>query len=203
MPAVEAELQVGRQGALEMEMTVRGGVLEAEDAGVEGLTRTGGEAVLHKMAIGGEGGAFEDGVAPVGGIVEEGMADVAHVGADLVRAAGLEDTFDQRGVAIALEDVPVGDSMLAALLVVGDAILMGIYAHDAAVLGGAAEVADDGAAVVVEVAPDEGVVAALDGVLEELLGEEGLSLLVLGDEEEPGGVFVDAVDEIGGGLLST
>ena len=173
-----------------MHVLVGGGVFEAEDEGVEGLPGQELEAVHDVLLVLGEGGAFEYLVAAIGGVVEEGMADMAHVGTDLVGAAGLEDAFYEGDIAEALFDAPVGDGVLADLGVVVDG-------HDAAVFLGAGEIADDGAGVFVEVAPDEGVVFALDGVIEELLGEVGLGLFVLGEEEESGGVFVDTVAEIG------
>ena len=116
-------------------------------------------------------------IASGGGSVEEGVPDVAHVGAYLVRAAGFEDALDEGDVAETFQHMPVGDSMFAPVGVGGDM-------DNTAVGGEALEVAFDGAVVVVEVAPDEGLVFALDGVVKELFGKEGLGLLCLGNKHE-------------------
>ena len=179
------------QRLLEMHVAARGGMLETQDAGMQRLARTEGETVFDELFVLAEGGPLEDDVAPIGGIAEEGVPDVFHVGTDLVRAACLEDALDEGDVAETLEDMPVGDSMFAAVGVGGDM-------HDAAVGRVPLEVADNGAVVFVEIAPDEGLVFALDGVVEKLFGQDDLRLLGLGYEEESGGVFVDAVDEEGG-----
>ena len=113
-----------------------------------------------------------------------------HVGADLMGATRLEHTLYQRGIAETLNDTPVGDSVFAHFGVI-------IYGHDAAVFLRACDVALHGARVLIEVAPDKGGVFALGGVVEELLGEHHLRGLVLGDEQQSGGVLFDAVDEVG------
>ena len=163
--------------ALEMEMLMGGGVLKAEDEGMECLTRHEAEAVFDKLLVAREGGAFEDAVATIGGIVEEGVSEVLHVGTYLMGAACLQDAFHEGDVAETLQDMPVCDGVLAAVGVIR-------HVHDATILRGALKVAHNGARVLIEAAPDEGVVLALDGVLEELLGEDGLGIFVLGDEEQ-------------------
>ena len=105
------------------------------------------------------------------------MAYVAHVGTDLVGTACLEDAFHLCHVAETFHYVPVGDCIFASLGVVGDV-------HDAAVLRRAFQIADNSAVVFVEIAPDQGGVFALGGVVEELFGQYGLCLLVLGDEQK-------------------
>ena len=168
-------------------------MVEGEGLGVERLAGAGGKAVGDELAVFGEGGAFEDLVAAVVGVVEEGVADVLEVGADLVGAPGFEDALDDVDVGEAFEDAPVGDGGLA-VGAVGEAC------HDFAVAEVAPDVPGDGAGVGVEVAPAYGDVAAGGGFVEELGGEAGFCLLGFGDDEEPGGVFVDAVDEPGTGV---
>src|SRR4051812_1405765 len=53
--------------------------------------------------------------AAIDRIADQRMADVLEVHADLVRAAGLEATFDERGAAEALEDAIGGAGGLAAM----------------------------------------------------------------------------------------
>ena len=73
--------------------------------------------------------------------------------------------------------------------------------HLLPVFRAAADVPGDGPFVLVEIAPDEGDVAALDRVVEELFGQPGMGLFVLGDHEEPRSVLVDAVNQPGAVLL--
>ena len=72
----------------------------------------------------------------------------------------------------------------------------GINSHAAAVALAAPDIAHNGAFVLVKIAPNQGIIAAVDGVVEELLGECGLRGFVLGDNHQAGGVLVDAVYEI-------
>ena len=67
--------------------------------------------------------------------------------------------------------------------------------HLLPILGTAADVARDGPFVLVEIAPHQSHVAALDRVVEELFGQPRVGLLVLGDHQQPRGVLVDAVHQ--------
>ena len=69
-PAFDEGGHVGGEGRVEVHPLPRGGMLEAERLGVEGLPGTGGETVLHELLVFREGGAFQDGVAAVFGVVE-------------------------------------------------------------------------------------------------------------------------------------
>lgn len=175
-PTVETGGKVVGQGALEVEVLASAGVLKAEDAGVESLARQNGEAVVYKLAVATEGGALEDGIAAVGGVVEERVAYVAHVGSYLVGATGLENTFDEGDVAEAFQHMPMGDGMFSVLGVTD--------IHRAPVAGRARQIAHYGAVIAIKVAPYQSVIFALDGMVEELLGEEHLRLFILGDQEK-------------------
>ena len=119
--------------------------------------------------------------------------------ADLVRPAGLELAFDNGDVAVAFEDAVVGDGPFALFRVV-------VVAEAEAVVGVAADVALERAAVLLDVAPYDGDVLALDRVDEELTGELELGLVVLGDNQQSARVLVDAVHQhahalVGAGLV--
>ena len=82
-----------------MQVLPGGGLVETENEGVECLAWQQSKVVFDKLLVARESGAFQNAVASVGCIVKEGMAYVAHVGADLVSAAGFKDAFHQRHVA--------------------------------------------------------------------------------------------------------
>ena len=54
--------------------------------------------------------------APIDGVADQRMADVLEMHADLVRAAGLQPAFDERGVAETLDDAVGGARRLAAVV---------------------------------------------------------------------------------------
>ena len=115
------------------------------------------------------------------------MADVLRVDTDLVGATGLQTVFVQGHVTETFQHFPVGDGVFAVVAV-------GIDGHLAAVAGATPDVALDGAFVFLEVAPNQGIVTAVDAVYEELVGQHGLCGLVLGHDHQACGVLVDAVD---------
>ena len=188
-PAVEQGGHVGGERGGEEHFLTGAGVDEAEGAGVERLAGADFEAVVDELFIGAGGVAAENLVAAVAGVGEERMADVAHVGADLVGAAGLEDAFHQRHVGEGFEDLIVGDGVFP---------LVGIgreNGHLEAILGVAADVPLDSADGGVGDAPYQRAVFALGGFVEELTAEVSLGVGGLGHDEEPGGVLVDAVHQ--------
>src|SRR5688572_13949379 len=86
--AVDQALHVARQRRLPRQRLLRLRVNEAELGRMQRLAREG-DAVAR--------------AAPVGHVADERMANVLEVHADLVRAAGFETAFDQRGAPIAFE----------------------------------------------------------------------------------------------------
>ena len=78
-----------------MQMLAGGGMIKPQYLGVEGLAWQCSESVLYKLFVACKGGAFQDAVTTVGGIVEEGMSYMAHMGADLMCAAGLKADADK------------------------------------------------------------------------------------------------------------
>ena len=108
--------------------------------------------------------------------------------ADLVGAAGFKLALDEGDVAEPFHHSVVGDGMFA-LFTVGE------DGHYEAVARVAAHVPDDGAFVLFEVAPHEGAVLAVNGVVEEVGGQLDLRLLRLGHDQNAGGVLVDTVQQ--------
>lgn len=139
--------------------------------------------------------SFQYLVAAVALVVEEDVADVLHVHAYLVGASGFEDALDEGDVAEAFEYAVVGDGMLS--------FAIGQDSHLHAVARVAADVARDGSFVLFDVAPHQGTVAALRSLMEELVAQVGLGVGGLGDDEQAGGVLVDAMDETTWGSLAS
>jgi len=52
-PFLDERLHVGGDGAVEIHLFARGGMLEAEGLGVQRLSRTDGEAVVDELVVGG------------------------------------------------------------------------------------------------------------------------------------------------------
>ena len=163
-------------------------MFEAQQAGVQRVARHHREAVFDELPVFGEGRALEDAVAAVAFVVEQRVPDPRHVDADLVGAPRFETALHEGYVTIAFQHLPVRHGVLA----VGP---VGEDEHLLPILGTAADVARDGPLVLVEIAPHQSHVAALDRVVEELFGQPRVGLLVLGDHQQPRGVLVDAVHQ--------
>ena len=166
---------------------MRGGVLEPERLGMERVTRHQGETILDELPVLGERGALEDAVAAVTLVVEQRMTLPRHVDANLVGTARFETAFDERDVVITFQHAPMGHGMLAVGTVLEDV-------HFLPLARTAAYVARDSPLVLGEIAPHEGDIAAINRVVEKLLGQPCVGLLVLGDDQQSRSVLVDAVD---------
>ena len=160
---------------------------EAYRPGVKGLAWQNFETVVYELSVTCVESAFQDTVSSVQRVVEQRVSYVIHVYADLVRAAGLQTAFDYGHVSESLYDLPVGDGVLSR------AVLHDLEAEP--VVGIPAYIAGYGAGVLLHVAPDYGSIFSLYGVDEELPGQIGLGIVVLGYQQGPGGVLVDAVYE--------
>ena len=162
---------------------------EAEGLGVERLAGAELEAVLHKRLVGGRPLASQDLAPAVALVAEQRVADALHVGADLVGAARLQDALHERGVAKPLHHAPVGHRRLAHSRAGSKGL------HPQAVLGVAPDVALYAPRVALHVAPHQGVVLPVCGLVVELLAQRGLGLGSLGHHEQPARVLVDAVHQ--------
>ena len=117
------------------------------------------------------------------------MTNMLHVCTDLVRAACLENTLNERHIAITFYHAPMGDGRLAYARV-------GRHdRHAQAVFRVACNVAFNASLVFGEIAPHQRVVATVCGLVEELQSETGLRLRGLCHDEQTAGVFVYAVNE--------
>jgi len=157
-----------------------------ECLGVEGLSWAEVEAVVDELSVSCGGVAFEYEVAAVAWVVEEWVSDVFHVCADLVCASGFEGAFGEGGVGEAFEDAVVCDGGFAFVAVGEDGHLL-------AVAGVSADMSFD-ASFVGQVSPNEGLVGAGGAFAIELFAESGFGGGVFGDDEQAGGVFVEAMD---------
>ena len=98
-------LEVAGKLTVKEHLFARHGMNEAQRLSVECLTGAEREAVLDELLVAGELVTPKDLVATIACISEEWVPDVAHVGADLVRAVRLESAFDPADVGQLLEEV--------------------------------------------------------------------------------------------------
>lgn len=169
------------------------GLGQLEAFGVEGeaghdrtfFAGTGGDVVAFEFAE--EDGAGE---GVVEGVDEQGEADGLEVDADLVGFAGLGEAAEEGGAFELPFDFPGGQ---------GGASMAG-DAHAELVGGVRADGGVDGAGGAAGASFDEGEVLLLDGVVLELVGEVALGGGVEGEEQDAGGVLVEAVDDADAGV---
>ena len=157
---------------------------------MERLARQEAKTIVDKLLIFREGGTFKDLVASIGSIVEERMTNMLHMGSDLMRAACLQHTFDKRDITKRFDNTPMRDGIFSPFGIVSNM-------HHPTVMGRTFKIAYNGTLVLVKAAPNQGVVLTLDGVVEELLGQDNLRILVLGNKKEPRSVLVYTVYQIG------
>ena len=93
------------------------------------------------------------------------MTDVLHVGTDLMGTSRLEHTLHQRHIAVALHHLIVSNSGLTGFRVGREDL------HPQTVLRVAPDVALYPTLVLHEVAPHQGVVTAMGGLVKELLAQ--------------------------------
>ena len=169
---MEEVIKAAGHGGLEAYFAIRLGVDEGEVGGVEG------------EAVGGfVGGAVE-------GVGEDGVGVGFELYANLVFSAGVEFAAEVGDFLFGV-DVHGGvgeDGEFALADVLGDVDLAGEGVFEQQVFEFSFGFSGD--------AVDDGVVAAGDGVLEELFLEGAEGVPGSGEDEEAGGVTVEAVDEV-------
>lgn len=139
-------------------------------------------------------------------ITDDRPPGVGEMDANLVGASGLEFEFNEREVleadgavmvAVSLVDTANGDAWFAEVVVADDLLF--------AVSLGAAWVGADGLvddlAIGFDAALDEGKVAFVGGAFLKLGGDFPVGLFGLGEDDAPGGVAVEAMDDTGTGEL--
>ncbi len=121
----------------------------------------------------------------VGFVADDRVVDRREMDADLVRTAGLYLDVDEGEFFETLADLPEAECLPA---VRGDG-------HFCAVPAVAGDGAVYGAGIVARVPVDEGDVGFENLAEAKLVGEGFVGLLVLGDDDQAGRVFVEAMDD--------
>ena len=88
-------MKVGRQRALEFEISAAGGMAEAEPPRVQGLARKAGDPGVGRTAA----GSRAKGPCAIEGVADQRMAAMREMDPDLMGAAGRQAAFDERGRA--------------------------------------------------------------------------------------------------------
>ena len=131
-------------------------------------------------------------------VADHRMSKGRKMNADLVCAAGVKLHFEERGGIDTGQDVPVGAGF--ASVTEDDAA---VSSHAGAALGVASDGQVDGAATFLHLAVHEGDVGFLDLALAEAFAESGVSGVIFGDEDDAGGVFVEAMHDAGAKSVAT
>jgi hypothetical protein len=171
---LEGGLEIAGQGRLEVELLAGERVHEAEAGAVQ------------ELALEAEAGAARP--ASVARIAADGMLDGRKVGADLVGTAGLEAQREQCRAGEGLADLEVGAGRARPVAGRRDQRAVGAVAADRGVDGPAARVGDP---------LDERNVLPAELAAAQRLAQSGVDRLGAGDDEQPGGVAVEAVDDAG------
>ena len=164
--------KIGRQGALHGDPLPGAGVDKGEPSGVKALARQAGDGLL----------------GPVYHVPQQGVADGGQMHPDLVGAAGLQTALNMGIAGEALQHRPVGHRRTA---------VFPIHAHLLPVGGVAADGRVHSAAVLPQAAHAHRLVLPVKGVILELGGQGLVGIVVLGGNEQPRCVPVDAVDDAG------
>ena len=129
----------------------------------------------------------------IGQIADQRMADMRHMHADLMRAARLQPTGQQRRGAEILEPFPMGDRLAPAR--------GGDHRHALALRRVAADRRVDRPLRALGRAPGEGEIVAREiefaAVILEEFRETGMRRVGLGDDDEPACILVDAMHDAG------
>lgn len=172
--AVEELSHVAWEWGGPVEAASGGGMVECESGGVQGRAREVGAV--------GIGSAMQGAI--VNALAAQGSAGLAEVDANLVGASGFEAAFDEAVGAEILDEQDVSDGVLA---------FLGGGAGTAATV---ASVADEAGfdACGNGATPDDGLIDAFDRVGAKLSAEIGLGLGSAGEDEQAGGVAIEAMD---------
>ena len=123
--------------------------------------------------------------AAVDGIAADRMADVLHVHANLMGAAGENVHIHQRHAAAGCEHRPFGDGFAA----------FGIDRHLLAVLFAAGNGGLNAAVLLSEGAVHQRAVVLFHQAVQQLLAQRQLGGVILGDQQQAGGILVQPVDD--------
>jgi len=131
-------------------------------------------------------------------VTNHGVEKSGEMHADLVRAAGVELHFEERSGVDAGEDAPVGAGF--ASVAENDAAAGG---HAGATIGIAGDGEVNGAAIFFQEALHESDVRFLDFASAEGFAELCVSGVIFGDEDDAGGVFIEAMHYAGAEGVAT
>ena len=107
---------------------------------------------------------------------------------NLVRSTRLQTALHKRNIAIAAQHLVVGYGVLT-IRAIGKDI------HLQPILGATADISCNSALVLGDIAPYECHIAAIDGVVEKLLGKRGVSPLILGYNQQSRCILVDTMHQ--------
>ena len=179
---------VGRDFAVEVHLLIGDGVHETERLGVKRLAWTHLKAVVNELRVVARCVASQHFVAAVAGIVEKRVTDMLHVHTNLVGAARFELASHHSHMREVFERMVVGDGVLAVLTI-------GEHAHLQTVAEAASHMSGDSTVHLLHRAPHHSHILSLGGFVEKLLAERGLGIWRFSHHQQPGGVFIDAVNE--------
>ena len=123
----------------------------------------------------------------INGIANQRVADMRHVNANLVSSSGFEPTFHQRSFAKAFNCSEMRNGMFA--------FVVGQNRHFFAVYGRSADLGADRASRRGRDAADNRKIAPLDVMRSKQLGEPFVRCVAFGDDQQPGCILIDAVDD--------
>ena len=173
---------------------MRRGVLEPKHIRVKRLAREPGRGGKGLFFLRRPGARRLAGAA-VRRIADQGMAQMREMHADLMGAAGFEPAFHKTGKGLFGIAVTFDDTITRAR----GFTLSAQDRHAFAIERAAADLAFDQPFAETRAAPHDGVIGALDGVGGELFGKALHGALVLGGDEKPARILVEAVDDAGPG----
>ena len=162
---------------------------------MQGLTRTQLEAVLDIGLIRSRALTTQNLSTTIALISKQRMADVLHVGADLMGASCFQPTLYERGIAIALQHLIVGDGRLA------DVATGRVNSHTLTVAHITTDITFYTPGILSEVAPHKCLIRAVGIVIEELGTQFSLGIGCLRHHQQTTGIFIDAMYESHTGIV--
>ena len=117
-------------------------------------------------------------------VAQQGVADALHMYADLVCAAGFQYTADMRIALIGVYKLPVGDGGFGVFL---------RHSHALAVNRMPADWFVNGTGAFLEITSGDGLIYPVQTMVRQLGREGGVSKIVFGHNEKPGGVLIYSV----------
>ena len=186
-PAFDQRGEIVRPRGFEIHFFTGGGMTETECACVQRLSRTDGHAVAHESRVIGTARSPQNLIAAVAFVGKQGMPDVFHVGTDLMGTAGLKHALHKGHIAEAFHHGVVSSGRFS------DFTIGREDRHLQTVFGMARNVALNATALRLTISPNQGIIAATRGFLEELSTKMRFRLGRFRHDQETARVFVDAM----------